>query len=356
MQTLVHFDKVTKRYGSATAVDALDLQIEAGKFVTLLGPSGCGKSTTLRLLGGFETPDAGRVMLAGKDVTHLPPNRRNVNTVFQDYALFPHMNVARNIAFGPELQGRPQAEIERLVTELLQLVQLEDFADRMPGQLSGGQRQRIALMRALAPDPQILLLDEPLSALDAKLRQQMQIELKSIQERTGKTFLFVTHDQEEALSMSDVVVVMYEGRIEQIGDPRTLYNDPQSRFVANFIGDTNLLDCKVLALEGDELTLDWGGSPVRAGRGARPAPGQRATVAVRPESMRLSGPPRQGDPGWLPGAIRHRVFKGTHTVLEIDVGAGRSLSAHAGAAALDQFDGNAVWVGWPAAAATVLRG
>ncbi len=226
MDTVVHFDNVTKRYGSAVAVDALDLRIEAGKFVTLLGPSGCGKSTTLRLLGGFETPDSGRVMLAGRDVTHLPPNRRDVNIVFQDYALFPHMNVARNIAFGPELQGKSQREIEVRVAELLHLVQLEDYADRMPAQLSGGQRQRIALMRALAPDPRMLLLDEPLSALDAKLRQQMQIELKSIQERTGKTFLFVTHDQEEALTMSDVIVVMNEGRIEQIGEPKTLYNAP----------------------------------------------------------------------------------------------------------------------------------
>jgi spermidine/putrescine transport system ATP-binding protein len=356
MQTVAHFDNVTKRYGNAIAVDALDLRIEAGKFVTLLGPSGCGKSTTLRLLGGFETPDAGRIMLAGKDVTHLPPNRRDVNIVFQDYALFPHLNVARNIAFGPELQGRSQAEIERRVTELLQLVRLEDYATRMPSQLSGGQRQRVALMRALAPDPQMLLLDEPLSALDAKLRQQMQLELKSIQERTGKTFLFVTHDQEEALSMSDVVVVMNEGRIEQIGDPRTLYNDPQSRFVANFIGDTNLLDCTVVGAEGEALVLDWGGSLLRAGKGARPAAGQPATVAIRPESVRVAphGPDGGGDA--LAGAIRRRVFKGTHTALEIDLGAGRTLSAHAGAETIDRLDGNAVWVGWPAAGATVLRG
>ena len=356
MQSVVHFDKVTKRYGSAIAVDALDLRIEAGKFVTLLGPSGCGKSTTLRLLGGFETPDSGRVMLSGKDVTHLPPNRRDVNIVFQDYALFPHMNVARNIAFGPELQGKSQAAIERRVTELLQLVQLEDYAERMPAQLSGGQRQRIALMRALAPDPQMLLLDEPLSALDAKLRQQMQLELKSIQERTGKTFLFVTHDQEEALTMSDVIVVMNEGRIEQIGDPKTLYNDPQSRFVANFIGDTNLLECTVEASNGDALMLNWGGSPIQAGKGARPAVGAQATVAVRPEALRLSAHRREDEANQLPGEIRQRIFKGTHTALEIDMGAGRTLSAHAHSDAIGHLDGDAIWVAWPAHNATVLRG
>ena len=351
MDTVVHFDNVTKRYGSAVAVDALDLRIEAGKFVTLLGPSGCGKSTTLRLLGGFETPDSGRVMLAGRDVTHLPPNRRDVNIVFQDYALFPHMNVARNIAFGPELQGKSQREIEVLVAELLHLVQLEDYADRMPAQLSGGQRQRIALMRALAPDPRMLLLDEPLSALDAKLRQQMQIELKSIQERTGKTFLFVTHDQEEALTMSDVIVVMNEGRIEQIGDPKTLYNDPASRFVANFIGDTNLIDCTVVAVD-DAVTLDWGGAPVRAARGLRPRPGERVTVAVRPEALRLS--PVEA-PGLIPGRIRHRIFKGTHTSLEIDLGGGRTLAALVHSDAIAALAEDAVWVGWPAETATVLR-
>jgi spermidine/putrescine transport system ATP-binding protein len=355
METVVHFDKVTKRYGAAVAVDALDLRIEAGRFVTLLGPSGCGKSTTLRLLGGFETPDSGRVMLAGRDVTHLPPNRRDVNIVFQDYALFPHMNVARNIAFGPELQGKPQPEIERRVAELLALVRLEDYADRMPAQLSGGQRQRIALMRALAPDPRMLLLDEPLSALDAKLRQQMQIELKSIQERTGKTFLFVTHDQEEALTMSDVIVVMNEGRIEQIGDPKTLYDNPASRFVANFIGDTNLLECTVAAADDDTVALDWGGSRIHAGKGPRPSVGERVTVAVRPEALRLSPTAAIDAPDRIPGRIRHRIFKGTHTSLAIDLGGDRSLDALVHSDAVSALGDDAVWVGWPAESATVLR-
>jgi spermidine/putrescine transport system ATP-binding protein len=355
MPPVVHFDKVTKRYGKAVAVDALDLSIEAGKFVTLLGPSGCGKSTTLRMLGGFEIPDAGRIMLAGKDVTHLPPNRRDVNIVFQDYALFPHMNVARNIAFGPELQGKSQADIHRRVEELLALVQLEDYADRMPAQLSGGQRQRIALMRALAPDPQVLLLDEPLSALDAKLRGQMQIELKAIQERTGKTFLFVTHDQEEALTMSDVIVVMNEGRIEQIGDPHTLYNAPASRFVANFIGDTNLLDCTVEGSDASGVALAWNGTPLRAGRGARPAVGDRVHVAVRPEAIQLSSHAHEGAPNQLPGHIRHRIFKGTHTSLEIDIGEGRSLNALMHSDVLAPTGDDQVWVGWPADSATVLR-
>ncbi|TJW83968.1 MAG: ABC transporter ATP-binding protein, partial [Mesorhizobium sp.] len=264
MDPVVQFQNVTKAYGQAVAVDDLNLTIQAGKFVTLLGPSGCGKSTTLRMLGGFEIPNSGRILLAGKDVTRLPPNKRNVNIVFQDYALFPHMNVARNIAFGLELKGLDSSAIHKRVMELLALVQLQDYAARMPSELSGGQRQRVALMRALAPDPQVLLLDEPLSALDAKLRQQMQIELKSIQERTGKTFLFVTHDQEEALTMSDQIVVMNNGKVEQMGDPHTLYSRPQSVFVANFIGDANLLRAKVVGADAQGTALTWNGRQVGA--------------------------------------------------------------------------------------------
>ena len=346
MAAIVHFQNVTKSFGGLPAVDDLDLAIEAGRFITLLGPSGCGKSTTLRLLGGFETPEKGRILLAGRDVTHVPPNRRDVNIVFQDYALFPHMSVARNIAFGLELKGLDRTAIHRRVGELLTLGQLEAFAARMPAQLSGGQRQRVALMRALAPDPQVLLLDEPLSALDAKLRGQMQIELKSIQEKTGKTFLFVTHDQEEALTMSDVIVVMNEGRVEQIGDPAMLYHRPRSRFVANFIGETNTLACRLASAQGRSALLDWRGTPIRAELGeTRRAPGDEVNVVIRPEAIRLTAErPVEGRP--LQGRITRRIFKGKYTALSIELGEGRHLEALADPERLAGLAGDAVWVGW----------
>jgi spermidine/putrescine transport system ATP-binding protein len=355
-EPVVRFEAVTKLFGGKAAVDRLTLDIQPGKFVTLLGPSGCGKSTTLRMLGGFEIPTSGKIFLAGEDVTRLPPNRRNVNIVFQDYALFPHMNVARNIAFGMELQGKSREAINRRVTELLALVQLEDFADRMPAQLSGGQRQRVALMRALAPDPRVLLLDEPLSALDAKLRQQLQIELKALQERTGKTFLFVTHDQEEALTMSDVIVVMNEGRVEQIGDPNSLYARPKSRFVANFVGETNLLPCTFMGIAGATAALDWAGQPIRAAlNGSAPQTGATVEVALRPEAVECTPEPRPGSDNSLAGRLRERVFKGNHTVLTIEVGAGRTLRALAHPGELEHLSGEAVWVGWRADKAIVLE-
>jgi len=355
MQPVVQFENVTKAYGQAVAVDNLTLAIEPGKFVTLLGPSGCGKSTTLRMLGGFETPNAGRILLAGKDVTNLPPNKRNVNIVFQDYALFPHMNVARNIAFGLELQGKSSDAIHRRVMELLALVRLEDFAERLPQELSGGQRQRVALMRALAPDPQVLLLDEPLSALDAKLRLQMQIELKAIQETTGKTFLFVTHDQEEALTMSDVIVVMNNGRIEQMGDPHTLYSRPNSVFVANFIGEANLLKATVIGKEGDRTALRWNGLEVQAATTAHAArAGDTACIVVRPEAIQFSAKPADGVNA-MPGKIRQRVFKGNHTSMLVEVADGTRLNALVHQGDAEAANGEDVWISWKPQNATVIR-
>jgi len=356
MEPVVRFENVTKKFGGKAAVDGLNLSIDPGKFVTLLGPSGCGKSTTLRMLGGFELPSSGRIYLAGEDVTTLPPNRRNVNIVFQDYALFPHMSVGRNIAFGLELQGKDRAAIHRRVTDLLALVQLEDFAERMPSQLSGGQRQRVALMRALAPDPRVLLLDEPLSALDAKLRQQMQIELKSIQERTGKTFLFVTHDQEEALTMSDVIVVLNEGRVEQIGDPHTLYAKPRSRFVANFIGETNLLDCTVSGDEGSRVALRWDGVLIHAEPNGRSMnAGEQVPVAIRPEDIRCSSVEPNDQVNRLRGRVRHRMFKGNHTALTIEVGPERILYALVSPAELSRLSGDDLWLGWGADDVIILE-
>ncbi|GAB5374849.1 MAG: ABC transporter ATP-binding protein [Acuticoccus sp.] len=351
---IVHLERITKRFGRAVAVEALDLAIAPGEFVTLLGPSGCGKSTTLRMIGGFETPDEGRIVLDGADVTRLPPNKRDVNMVFQDYALFPHMNVAKNIAFGLELKGMTRGDIDARLAELVGFLQLDALTDRLPDQLSGGQRQRVALARALAPDPKLLLLDEPLGALDAKLRSQLQIELKDIQKRTGKTFVFVTHDQDEALTMSDRVVVMNAGRIEQDGTPEDLYLHPKSRFVAEFIGETNLLSGPVRAVEESRVTLEWGGGTVTGtAYGAAPAPGATATGSLRLENIEAAAE-RPATDNTVEARIVNRIFKGSRTALHFEVGpAGEAFAAFldpAAAAALPE----AVWLGWSAANLSVL--
>jgi spermidine/putrescine transport system ATP-binding protein len=354
MPPVVHFRNVNKYYGTALAVDNLDLAIDPGQFVTLLGPSGCGKSTTLRMLGGFETPSSGSIFLDGSDITRLPPNKRNVNIVFQDYALFPHLSVGRNVAFGLELKGMASDAIHKRTMELLSLVKLQDFADRTPDQLSGGQRQRVALMRALAPNPNVLLLDEPLSALDAKLRQQMQIELKSIQRTTGKTFLFVTHDQEEALTMSDVIVVMNNGRIEQMGDPHTLYSRPRSRFVANFIGESNFLEAEIISLEGDLAALRWQDHVIHAAlNGTSPKPGQIVTVALRPEALHCLGAEPKERLG-IPGRVKQRIFKGNHTSVTIELSGGQNIVAQLDPVSLSQLTGDDVWIGWRESDAVVL--
>ncbi|WP_191058167.1 ABC transporter ATP-binding protein [Geminicoccus harenae] len=351
--TIARFTDVTKRFGKNVAVGRLHLDIAQGEFVTLLGPSGCGKSTTLRMLGGFETPDEGRILLAGEDVTRLPPNRRDVNMVFQDYALFPHMTVAGNIAFGLELQGHGRGAIDARVSELLELVQLGSFRDRMPDQLSGGQRQRVALARALAREPKLLLLDEPLGALDAKLRGQVQIELKALQQRTGKTFLFVTHDQEEALTMSDRIIVMNAGRIEQDGTPEELYHQPRSRFVADFIGETNLFACQVRGSEDGLAVLDWNGILLRAAG----SPDGRTSVeaALRPESIRLSTE-RPDQANALRMRIARRVFKGSRIDLDLEAQDGDvRLKASADPAAIEALTGDTVWASWDPARLAILQ-
>ena len=356
-ETILRVEHVSKRFGRTVALHDLDMAVARGAFVTFLGPSGCGKSTTLRILGGFETPDSGRIVLGGADVTRLPPDKRPVNMVFQDYALFPHMNVRRNIAFGLELAGRTRPEIDARVDELLAFLELEALRERRPDQLSGGQKQRVALARALAPDPALLLLDEPLGALDAKLRGQVQQELKSIQRRTGKTFLFVTHDQDEALTMSDRIVVMNEGRVEQDGTPEDLYFRPASRFVATFVGETNLLDGIVRGRDGAELVIDWAGRPVRGLAGAAPVEvGQRVGASVRLEKVRV-GPTEGRADNAVPVRIVDRSFKGTRTALDMVVEASRETRLRAYVdtdAARDLSDGPA-FAGWDADAMTVLR-
>ena len=346
MQPVVQFRNVNKHYGSSIAVDSLDLSIEPGQFVTLLGPSGCGKSTTLRMLGGFETPTSGEIYLDGKEISRLPPNKRNVNIVFQDYALFPHLSVRRNVAFGLELKGLASEAIHKRTMELLSLVRLQEFADRMPAQLSGGQRQRVALMRALAPNPNVLLLDEPLSALDAKLRQQMQVELKSIQRTTGKTFIFVTHDQEEALTMSDVIVVMNSGRIEQMGDPHTLYSRPRSRFVANFIGESNFIEGTLKGTEGGLAAIEWNGSIVHAGlNGQDLQAGSCVAVALRPEAVSVFAA-KPAEKLAFEGRITQRLFKGDHTSLTIELPNGQVITAQLDPVALSRITDDRVWIGW----------
>jgi spermidine/putrescine transport system ATP-binding protein len=282
----VVIDGVTKLYGTVRAVDGLSLTVEPGEFISLLGPSGCGKTTTLRIIAGFEQPDAGDIRIAGESVLGMPPYRRNVNTVFQAYALFPHMSVAENVAYGLQQKRTPKSEIRDRVTSSLDLVQMRSFADRKPTQLSGGQQQRVALARALVNRPSVLLLDEPLGALDRQLREEMQLELKLLQSRLGISFIFVTHDQGEALSMSDRIAIMREGRIEQLADADTVYNAPDSAYVAAFVGQQNFLHGTLLA---DGTVLETSDGRVRATRAARGiSPGAAAQAAIRPEFVLIA--------------------------------------------------------------------
>ena len=316
----IEIESVSKVFGQgATAFHALtgiDLTIRTGEFFTLLGPSGCGKTTLLRVIAGFEYPTSGHLRIKGQDVVGQAPNRRLVNTVFQNYALFPHMTVAQNIGFGLKMLGRPRAEIEATTDEMMRLVKMEAMATRKPAELSGGQQQRVALARALAPRPRVLLLDEPLSALDLKLRKEMQTELKRLQVETGITFVFVTHDQEEALTMSDRLAVMSQGRILQLGSPHEIYHAPTERFVADFIGETNFLTLKVVAVQGRgaDLALPGGQSvPARIAEGVKPAAGETVSAVIRPEQARIVA----ADTGDLPATVEGAVFFGTDTHIHL---------------------------------------
>jgi spermidine/putrescine transport system ATP-binding protein len=293
-EAVIALDKVRKQYGSFVAVHEADFAIGRGEFFALLGPSGCGKTTTLKMIAGFEQPTSGKVVLEGSDVSDVPPHKRNVNTVFQQYALFPHMSVADNVAFGPRSKKLDDAEVRRRVGEMLEVVRLTEFAHRRPSQLSGGQQQRVALARALVNYPSALLLDEPLAALDLKLREAMQIELKRIQRDVGITFVFVTHDQGEALTMSDRIAVMSEGVVEQIGSSADIYSRPESLFVAGFIGSANLLPATVASSDGSGTRVDivgGGQTVVPVGNSASNvslATGAQVTVVLRPEHVRIS--------------------------------------------------------------------
>jgi putrescine transport system ATP-binding protein len=287
---LIRFENVVKRFGDFTAVNNVSLDIYEREFFALLGPSGCGKTTLMRMLAGFEEPTTGRVTLAGQDLVGVPPYRRPVNMMFQSYALFPHMNVADNIAFGLKQDKMPKADIDARVEEMLKLVKLTPFAKRKPHQLSGGQRQRVALARSLAKRPKVLLLDEPLGALDKKLREETQFELMDLQMELGMTFLIVTHDQEEAMTVADRIAVMNQGVLVQVATPAEIYEQPATRYVADFIGDVNLIECKVRSCQGDQavLTTPITSVPIHVTQQVEAAAGDQAWVAIRPEKLRIT--------------------------------------------------------------------
>ena len=313
--TFLELEGVRKSFAGTVAVETFALAAQKGEFVSFLGPSGCGKTTTLRMIAGFELPTAGSIRIDGNDVTNRPPNRRNVGMVFQSYALFPNMTVADNIGFGMKVRGKPRDQIKGKVAELLDLIHLGGRGDRFPWQLSGGQQQRVALARALAIEPQVLLLDEPLSALDAKIRVALRHQIRSIQRQLGITTVYVTHDQEEALSLSDRVVVMSEGRIEQIGAPADIYNFPATHFVASFVGTLNLLEARVVDAAAGRLSL--AGHEIRAGRPVEACNGDTVTVSIRPEGIELGS---NGGTNQVSGTVEDVSFLGSidRTRLSLD--------------------------------------
>ncbi len=328
----VRLDRVTKDFGETVAVDDLSLDVVEGEFFSLLGPSGCGKTTTLRMIGGFEDPTYGSVYLGGRDVTDDPPYKRDVNTVFQSYALFPHLDVRENVAFGLRRKKVEKGAIRERVAEALRLVDLEGFEERKPGQMSGGQQQRVALARALVNRPKVLLLDEPLGALDLKLRKQMQLELKRIQQEVGITFIYVTHDQEEAMTMSNRLAVMRHGRIEQLGEPEGVYENPATEFVAGFLGASNLLDGEVKELaDGTASVLVAGGSVVHAPAGRVPFDvGTKVKVGVRPEKIRLDSEDgdQTTDMNSVTGILRMSSYIGVSHQYKVEGPTGATLTVY----------------------------
>lgn len=317
MEEFLKFDQVSKSYGSLKAVDNVTLTIKRGEIFSLLGPSGCGKTTLLRMLAGFETPDSGRILLDGEDITDLSPNTRKVNTVFQNYALFPHMTVRENIAFGLKIRHRPKAEIDREVDRMLALIQMEQHADKKPSQISGGQKQRTAIARALVLKPQVLLLDEPLAALDLKLRQRMSLELSLIHDEVGITFIYVTHDQNEAMSISDHIAVMNNGRVQQIGTPAEIYEAPRTSFVAAFIGDTNFFDGNISeVIDSEYCKIDVPDlPPLLCFNDKKLQRGDLVHLSIRPEKFTISIDRPQVGPkhNVLPATVEDIVYQGDHT-------------------------------------------
>jgi spermidine/putrescine transport system ATP-binding protein len=366
---IITFENVTKRFGKVVAVDNVSLTVTEGEFFALLGPSGCGKTTLLRMLAGFETPTEGRILIDGQDISNVPPNKRPVNMVFQSYAVFPHMTVADNVAYGLVVDKVSKAERDRRVEEALELVQLGGFGHRKPDQLSGGQRQRVALARALVKRPRVLLLDEPLSALDAKLREQMRTELCTLQEKVGITFIMVTHDQDEALALATRCAVMSKGLLQQVASPNDLYEFPNSRFVADFIGQVNLFEGVLAVDEPSHAVIRSPDLPVDIflDHGVTGARGGTVWAAIRPEKIELHKkdgdiPPNLGDcpqgTNAIAGVIRHEAYLGGQSTYEVEIAGGRRIKVQrSNLTRWDQEDfklGEAVWLCWHACSPAVL--
>lgn len=352
---LLRLSGLEKSFDGNPILRGISLDVRQGEFVTLLGPSGCGKTTTLRIIAGLLEPDAGTVMLDGKEITHLAPEKRDVNTVFQNYALFPHMNVEKNISYGLRIKGVKRPEWQKRVEEMLKLVQLEGYEKRMPAQLSGGQRQRVAIARAVVLNPRLLLLDEPLGALDLKLRQQMQQELKDIQKRLGIAFVYITHDQEEALNMSDRIAIMREGRFEQIGSPEEIYERPQTRFAAGFIGQTNLLEMQVVSVDERGLMLEYAGTKIGARKpDFEVKPGDTVALSLRTERIGFARTPTAECV--LPGVLKSRHYAGGSMRAMIQLDSGRDVLVLCQSSERAQGEiGERVFLSWNRDEAPVVR-
>ena len=355
-EVLLSLRHISKNFGEGDVLADVSLDVHKGEFVTLLGASGCGKTTTLRIVSGLETPDTGEVILNGQDMTDWPPERRPVNTVFQSYALFPHMNVEKNVAYGLKVRGVDKKTQAARVKEMLELVQMSEYAKRMPAQLSGGQRQRIAIARALAPQPQLLLLDEPLGALDLQLRRQMQIELKRLQKKLGITFIYITHDQEEAINMSDRIAVMRGGRFEQLGTPEEIYDHPATRYVAQFIGRSALLEGTVRSVDRDAAMIEnENGRFTVDSAHANLRPGERCEICVRTERMRAGRTPVEGFD--LPATVRETRYAGGSVLTYAVLADGTEVVAEGEERMSDAPQaGETVYMHWNPAQASVIGG
>ncbi len=346
MAAMVELQNVSKIFGKFVALQEVSFDIAEGEFMTFLGPSGCGKTTCLRLIGGFDTPTKGSIQIGGEDVTHLPPYKRDVNQVFQSYALFPHLNIYDNIAFGLRMKKLPASEIRKRVDHVVEMTGLSEMVQRKPSQMSGGQRQRVALARAIVCQPKVLLLDEPLSALDAKLRQQMRMELKSLQKKLGITFVFVTHDQEEALTMSDRIAVLNQGRIEQIGSVSEIYNHPVTRFVAEFIGETNILPARITGREAGHCICEIEGGALLRARASHTPSADGVLLSIRPEKVDVHRQRPAGD-NVFAATISLEIFKGAVDDLIVTADGIQALELSAmhanGSGNLDFHEGEAVF-------------
>ncbi len=355
-QDMIILTNLRKQYGDFVAVENTTLNVKKGEFLTFLGSSGCGKTTTLRMIAGFEDPTEGSILIGGKHAEHLPPNKREVNTVFQNYALFPHLTIRENIAFGLKLQKVKKAEIKERVENIIKLVKLEEHADKSPDQLSGGQKQRVAIARAIVNNPKVLLLDEPLGALDLKLRKEMQLELKQLQRELEITFIYVTHDQEEALTMSDRIVVMNKGRIEQVGTAHEIYERPQTKFVAQFIGETNLFEnVEILEKNGTDYVVAIGSEKVSTDSMKDFKPGEKVHISIRPENMKLSRTPMEGRES-IAVTYDSNIYVGNISKFVVFTDQGRRLTASEFSEDAGTFNkGDKVYINWIPERAVMIR-